>query len=154
MSIDRDQIGKWKKEGWKFRKKKVKGNLYITRRLGNQERGLGRYSDEVWRMIENTPIEPSKREQINELKKMAQDLLKEIRAADMSYYCTHIVDGFCNFWRVKEKIGVLQYIDSVIGEGYYKLVESRDGSSFWVFKATGFYCADCPAFSKEDHLLI
>jgi hypothetical protein len=61
-SVSKDEIKEWKKDGWVFRVKEVKGKQYITRRNGKQERGLGRYDDKLWRLIKNTSIEPSDHE--------------------------------------------------------------------------------------------
>jgi len=38
-------------EGWTLRIRNVKGKAYITLRLGNRERSLGLYSEELWRRV-------------------------------------------------------------------------------------------------------
>ena len=40
-------------DGWRFRKKKRKDAIYISARKGKEEKGLGRYSNEYWAMIED-----------------------------------------------------------------------------------------------------
>jgi len=149
MSISKDQIREWKKEGWKFRVKKVKGIKYISRRKGKEERGLGRYSDELWRLIQNTRIEPSEFEQRREAEILVEDLLKTVREYHMSVNCYHIVEGFCHFWRYDEKPGFFNIVDDRIGEGYYKKIVTGESSTFWVFKAVRFYCSNCLAFREE-----
>jgi len=149
MSVSQDEIRKWKKEGWKFRVKKVKGNQYITRRKGKNEKGLGRYNDKLWKLIQNTKIELSEFEQKLEAEKMVEDILKIIRVHHMSLNCSHVVEGFCHFWRYDEEPGFFNIVDDRIGEGYYKQIVTGKGPPFWVFQAVNFYCKDCSAFREE-----
>jgi len=147
--IDKDEIKEWKKEGWKFRVKKVKGKRYITRRKGKHEKGLGRYNDKLWKLIQNTKIEPSEFERKLEAEKMVEGVLKMIRVHRMSLNCSCVVEGFCHFWRYDEEPGFFNIVDDRIGEGYYKQIVPGKGPSFWVFKAVNFYCRDCSAFREE-----
>ena len=146
---DEDEIKEWKKEGWKFRVKKVKGRQYITRRKGKHERGLGRYSDRLWKLIQDTKIEPSEFERKLEAEKMVEGVLKMIRVHHMSLNCSRVVEGFCHFWRYDEEPGFFNIVDDRIGEGYYKQIVPGNGPPFWVFKAVNFYCRDCSAFREE-----
>jgi hypothetical protein len=146
---DEDEIKEWKKEGWKFRVKKVKGKQYITRRKGKHEKGLGRYSDRLWKLIQDTKIEPSEFERKLEAEKMVEDILKMIRVRHMSLNCSHVVEGFCHNWKYDEEPGFFNIVDDRIGEGYYKQIVPGNGPLFWVFKAVNFYCKDCSAFREE-----
>jgi hypothetical protein len=149
MSIGPDEIKEWKKEGWKFRVKQVKGKQYITRRKGKHERGLGRRNDKLWNLIQNTKIEPSELERRFEAERLIEGILKGIRVYHMSINCIHVVEGFCHFWRYDEEPGFFNIVDNRIGEGYYKQIVTGKGPSFWVFKAVNFYCKDCSAFREE-----
>jgi len=146
---DEDEIKEWKKEGWKFRVKKVKGRQYITRRKGKHEKGLGRYNDKLWKLIQNTKIEPSESERKLEAEKMVEDILKMIRVHHMSLNCSRVVEGFCHFWKYDEEPGFFNIVDDRIGEGYYKQIVPGNGPPFWVFKAVNFFCKDCSAFREE-----
>ena len=149
MSVSQDQIKEWKKEGWKFRVKVVKEKKYISRRKGKDEKGLGRYDDELWRLIQNTRIEPSELELRVETEKLVEGLVKTIREYHMSLNCIHIVEGFCHYWKYDEKPGFFNIVDNRVGEGYNKQVVTGEGSTFWVFKAVIFYCANCPVFKER-----
>lgn len=150
MGITEDDIREWKKEGWKFRVKTVKGKRYVTRRKGKEEKGLGRHSDELSKLIENTRIGPTRSEIRQEGEELVEGIMKQLRVSHMSFNCTHIVEGFCRYWRYRDKPGFFNIVDDRIGEGYYKQVEAGKESSFWVFKAVNFYCLNCPAFGKKN----
>ena len=117
MRISEGHIREWKKDGWKFRVKKVKGYKYISRRKGKIEKGLGRYNENLWRLIQNTGIEPSELELRLETEKLVEDLLKTIRAYHMSVNCIHVVEGFCHYWRYDEEPGFFNIVEYGIGEG-------------------------------------
>ena len=146
MDYNQETIKDWKKDGWSFRIKVVKGNRYITRRKGKQETSLGRYNNELWNMIEATSIEKTRQEERVEQEKRITDILSVIRPSLMSRICKHIVDGYCYFWRSDEPYGFFSIADD-IGDGFYRRIDEGD-SSFWVFKAVPFYCKNCSAFTR------
>jgi hypothetical protein len=156
MSVSRDQIREWKKDGWKFRVKVVKGKRYVSRRRGGEEKGLGLYDDGLWRLIRDTGVGPSDLELRGEVEGVVEGLVKVIREYHMSSSCVYIVDGFCDFWRYRERQGFFNIVDVRRGVGYYREVVTGEGSSYWVFRAERFYCAGCPAFrgSEESHVLL
>ena len=45
-------------EGWKGRRKKVKGRDYISLRKGTREKGLGPYTDELWMQLQGFGMTP------------------------------------------------------------------------------------------------
>jgi hypothetical protein len=92
MDFTEDDIREWKREGWKFRVKTVKGNLYVTRRKGKEEKGLGRHSDVKWKLIENTSIGPTRSELRREGEELVEGLMKQLRVSHVSFNCMHIVD--------------------------------------------------------------
>jgi hypothetical protein len=150
MGFTEDDIREWKKEGWKFRVKTVKGKRYITRRKGKEEKGLGRHRDVLWKLIENTSIGPTRSELRREGMELVEGLMTQLRASYMSLYCIHVIEGFCSYWRFRDKPGFFNIVDDRIGEGYYRQVEAGKESSFWVFKAVNFYCINCPAFGNKQ----
>lgn len=103
MSFSQEQISEWKKDGWTFRVKTSKGKQYITRRRGQEERGMGRYNDKLWNIIKDTDREydlhkqqqTEKENAINEI----EYRIKLNRAFEMGRSCSHSIDGFCHFWR-------------------------------------------------------
>ena len=153
MGVSREQIKEWKRDGWRFRIKKVKGKKYISRRKGGDEKGLGRHDEGLWRLIQSTKVEPSEWELRGKVEGVVEGLVKRIREYRMSSSCVHIVDGFCDYWRYDERLGFFKTVDARLGDGYYKEVTGA-GSSYWVFRAERFYCANCPAFrgSEESHV--
>ena len=146
MDYNQDEIRNWKKDGWSFRVKVVKGKKYITRRKRKQEKSLGRYSDKLWNLIEKTSIEKTQQEKRVEQENRITNILSVIRPALMSRVCKHIVDGYCFFWRSDDPYGFFSIADN-IGDGFYKNINDGN-SSFWVFKAVPFYCKNCSAFTR------
>jgi hypothetical protein len=154
MSIKRDEIKQWKINGWRFRKKTVKGNQYITRRKGKLERSLGRYNEKLWKLIENTAVEPTPSELQREAKKIIESIMELIRQNSMSRSCSHIIGEYCHYWRFSEKTGFFDIADNRLGKGYYRKVEIAGKTSFWVFKAEPFYCRNCSAYSTKNKYVI
>jgi hypothetical protein len=145
MGITQEEIKRWKLEGWVFRVKKVNGNRYITRRKGNAEKGLGRFKEELWNVINQTPTEPSRLKLINEVYRAIESMLEYDRTIYLQHSCSHIVDEYCYFWKHRDK-QFLNFIDTQLGEGYYKPITDKNGTTCWVFKVDYFYCKNCPAY--------
>ena len=152
--VSRDEIIEWKRDGWSFRVKEVKGKRYITRRKGGKERSLGRFDDGLWSMIESSSLSvqeivaQSKQGQDTEV--LVERILLDLRSYDMSRSCDHIVDGFCHYWRYGEIPGFFMIVDRSISEGLYAQIEPRNREPFWVFKALPFYCKNCPSYTRLD----
>lgn len=149
MRFNQEEIKQWKLDGWTFRIKNVKGKHYISRRKGQQEKGLGRYDEGLWKLIENTSVEPSRSKQRIEAEKTIEKIIDVIRSTRMSVNCSHITDEYCHFWRFTEKPGFFKIADSQLGEGYYRQISVGEDSSFWVFKSRPFYCRECSAYSAK-----
>ena len=147
MEYTAEDIQNWKKDGWSFRLKTVKGRKYVTRRKGKQEKSLGRYSDQLWNTIQKSSTEKTRQEKRIVQENRITDILSTIRPSLMSRLCKHVVDGYCFFWRSDEPYGFFSIADN-IGVGFYKKIEDGD-SSFWVFKAVPFYCKNCSAFTRR-----
>ncbi len=149
MGVSRDEIREWRIDGWVFRKKTVKGHQYITRRKGKQERSLGKFDERLWRLVEDTTLEFSEFERRRDTERAIEKIIEQIRIREMSQTCSHILDGFCYFWRSKVQYGFFSIADNGLGKGYYRQVDNGEGSPFWVFKAEPFYCNNCSAFRGE-----
>jgi len=150
--------GRWKLTGrpscsgnvraWTFRVKTVKEKNNITRRKGKQEKSLGRFNQELWSLIENTSVEASVLEQRFEIEKVIENLLEKIRAARKAKTCSHILEGYCHFWKYEEKLGFFTIADNQLGDGYYKQI-TKENKSYWIFKAEQFYCKYCSSFKRD-----
>ena len=152
MGINQDEIENWKNDGWAFRVKTVKGKRYITRRKGKQEKGLGRFDDNLWKLIHRVSIIPKQDVERIEAQKLIESIVHAYRSYEMSLDCSHIVDGFCFFWRYDEQPGFFRIADGVSLSEYYKEVEFDVESSFWVFKAEHFYCRGCTGYERSSQM--
>ena len=150
MSVNQDEIEYWKNDGWAFRIKTVKGKRYITRRKGKQEKSLGRFDEKLWNLIQRGSVIPKKVEERIKAQQTIESLLRVYRSFEMSLDCSHIVDGFCYFWRYGEQPGFFRIADKVSLSEYYKEVDFGVESSFWVFKAEHFYCRGCTGYARLD----
>jgi hypothetical protein len=158
MVLDRQEIIKWKNDGWTFRVKTVKGKRYITRRKRNREKSYGRYNERIWNIIKNTIAELSVSEQQVRAvadwrrgKELIKGLLGVTRITHMSKSCAHVIDGYCYFWKYDVKPAWFKIVNDGIGNGYYKQV-LEGGSFLWVFKALPFYCENCPEYKSKSNI--
>ena len=149
MSVNQDEIEYWKNDGWTFRIKTVKGKRYITRRKGKQEKSLGRFDEKLWNLIQSGSVIPKKVEERIKAQQTIESLLRVYRSFEMSLDCSHIVDGFCYFWKYGEQPGFFRIADKVSLSEYYKEVDFGVESSFWVFKAEHFYCRGCTGYARS-----
>jgi ribosomal protein L34 len=147
MSLSQDDIQNWKDDGWKFRVKTVKGKKYITRRRGKQEKGLGRFDEILWKMINRGSILSKKDLERIEYEKQIESLMYVYRGFEMSLDCVHITDGYCFFWKYDEQPGFFRLADSISAGTYYRKVD-HDAKLFWVFIALPFYCRGCTAYTR------
>ena len=148
MSVNQDKIDNWKKDGWTFRIKTVKGKRYITRRKGKQEKSLGRFDENIWKLIQRGTVLPKQVVERIEAQQTIESILRVYRSFEMSLDCSHIVDGFCYFWRYDEQPGFFRIADKVSLSEYYREVDFGVESSFWVFKAEAFYCRGCTGYAR------
>ena len=149
MSINQDEIKHWKNEGWTFRVKTVKGKKYITRRKGKQEKGLGRFNETLWKLIQRNSLLSKRDIERSEAKKSIMSLMDIYRSFEMSLDCSYIVDGFCHFWKYSEQPGFFRIADRAFDGEFYRRVDF-DESSFWVFKAENFYCYGCTSYERAQ----
>jgi ribosomal protein L34 len=150
MVVSQDDIKSWKDDGWTFRVKTVKGKKYITRRKGKQEKSLGRFDEKLWKLIHRSSVISKRDLERLDAQKIIGSLVHEIRGFDMSLDCSHIVDGFCFFWRFGDQPGFFRIADRVSLSDYYREVDFGGKPSFWVFKAVQFYCRGCSGYVRAQ----
>jgi hypothetical protein len=175
---DGEKIKKLIMDGWSFREKTVSGNRYITRRKGQTERGMGRFSDDLWSLISNslnegdpprsTEISGSVHEnQVSDNEKIflnsrakTNHLLEEGILMDRAVYMmTNCVyrdeEGYCIFWNWDKQPVFFRYSDELsIGEYTRKMVYINGvENSRWVYFASPWYCKACPSFESDLTIL-
>jgi hypothetical protein len=169
-------------DGWYFRKKKVDGNWYITRRKKQNERSLGRYDDDLWYMIEeetgktskkeeskkipqklnvkNNKIDYPKKTDIYEPKDKLQEGFSINRGLFMSINCLHIADGFCKYWTWDKKPSFFKTFDEEFGpkHDFYGLIDDVVKGKIvkrWAVRAYRDYCRNCPSYlSLKDIMFV
>jgi hypothetical protein len=148
-------------EGWNFRCKNVKKYTYITRRKGQKEVSLGRYSKAQWLLIQNA------KKSFSQLSKSAprlfsSDIFTELdhdfsiyRAIEKFNLCIfRDVEYFCRFWEWNERLPFFKKLE-MVGLSVKK-IEPSDQSKFsmWIHRASIYVCKDCVAFRSEKDPLI
>ena len=162
--VTNDDLKAYAAEGWTFRKKKRKGIQYISRRKGTKEYGLGRYSDEVWTMIEDvTQNSTGNNESTKEHAKtqIKQDpfikSLEEIKSDIIRHKmirCLHIdADGFCEYWRMEKPPKYAGEVNERELKVLFKKVKGPgDRTPVWLVMSNAVVCEVCPAFVDEAML--
>jgi hypothetical protein len=164
-TVTKDDLKAFAAEGWTFRKKMRKGIQYISRRKGTKEHGLGRYSDEVWTLIEDvtqnstdsdestkepvkTQIKPDEKFDpfIKSLEEIKSDIIrhKMIR-------CLHIdADGFCEYWRMEKPTKYAEELNErELKVLFKKLKGPGDRAPVWLVMSNAVVCEVCAAFIDE-----
>jgi hypothetical protein len=148
--FDEEDVLGYVRGGWHFRAKTVKGRKYITRRKGQEERGVGPFDPDLWasinRLIPQTAEEeaPSIQEEsvlgkdTNDLPKRTHDWVRRSeefrmelrrlqeyifthRGLEMVRTCMHIDDeGFCTYWSWENKPNYFGLFEELMGSGNYK----------------------------------
>ena len=164
-----EDISRYINQGYYFRVKEVNGIKYITRRKGSEERSLGRYTKEVWSMIERTrnqtdeaigekPIETTIEKPVEKTSPDTLGLLEQLKeevslskGLIMFTNCLHKVEGICTYWHWENKPRFFDILDKLDGPDassymltdivYEGRVEKR-----WTVKAQVVFCMNCPAY--------
>ena len=158
LSEFRDLVRGFVEKGWNFSVKTVSDRKYITARKRQEERGLGSFTDENWRIVEDL-LKEDKRE--SEDKKRREELVKGLleteeellkaleayRGAYMLSTCSHRVDGWCTYWKYREKPDFFRLLDTITGPESYKKIVVDKGES-WIVKPIGLYCINCSGYTK------
>ncbi len=170
---DEEEIERFIFDGWSFRVKTVSGKRYITRRKGKKERGMGSFSDELWRLISDTlkgedirvsaesseSVHVHQESDVQEVfldsRAHAHKLLEAGVLSDKGVYmwsnCVHKdEEGYCLFWNWGERPGFFRFSDELSLDLYTRKVVYLNGveSSRWVFSASPWYCQSCPVFES------
>jgi hypothetical protein len=157
----REEIEAFASDGWKFRKKLRKGILYVSRRKGRDEKGLGKYSDEYWAMIEDViksladrqkpagivKAQPRSNEVTDPLILAMKELEHNINV-HVYMQCQHKEDNdFCGFWLLEDLPRHGKQLNKKDLEYLFRKVNSIDGKTqAWAFKTTVGICSDCPRY--------
>jgi len=173
--ITTEEISNYVKQGYYFRVKEVNGTRYITRRKSREEKSLGRYTDEVWSMIEQEqkhkdkatdgkPAEiisekPDEPTPLNTLGLLEQ-IIEEVaigKGLIMYIGCLHNVEGTCTYWHWETKPGFFDTLDRLDASGprSYKLTDIVHKGQIvkrWTVKAQVAFCMNCPAYISEKDI--
>jgi hypothetical protein len=146
-------------DGWRFRVKKSKDRHYITRRKGQAEKSLGPYAEELWDMIiklQTRKKNPRATVSASRLRqKEFEEHLKMERGARYMTTCLFTEDGFCTFYRYKNKPESFKIEDKIYTEGLSKIKElTVNGKTehVWVHRANIPFCAECSAYISVEHV--
>lgn len=151
-------------DDWYFRIKNSHGHSYITKRKGDKEQSLGRYTDELWKTI--TKIKEKKRlimdlnptvasqemrshDPINIRLARALSSLQQFRDLQNARTCLFVGDNdFCKYWLLPD-IPAVEKMRNDWGDEFCKEVVDADGSKRLAIKANIFTCPGCPTFIDE-----
>lgn len=156
----RKQIEEFALNGWDFRVKPRKNKKYVSRRKGPQEKGLGRYTDEYWEMIQDvkrslTEAKEKSMQTQTETKEtihpllIAWEELEQNMKIYLNFRCLYLEhDRFCGYWLLEDLPRHGKQLDQTILEDYFRKVNSVDGKTqAWAFKPTKGVCSSCPSFT-------
>jgi hypothetical protein len=172
---DEEEIIKWIIDGWNFRIKTVSGKKYVTRRKGEKERGMGKFSKKLWRLISdtkedvNTGVSPksscSDQGNLRSGNDFLDSLIQKNKLLESSvlmdrgvYMWTNCIykdeDGYCIFWNWDKQPHFFRYVDELSHGKYKEKMVYINGveTSRWVYFASPWHCQSCPTF--ESYLTI
>ena len=153
--LTKEELKKLVKEGWKFRNRKINGKYYITRRKGKSERGLGRYNEDLWKMIQEivSDAQTKKGSHLSEIKDLWLEQLPHYHAVIKVVSCLfRDKDGYCSFYEVPDHLGKTEMEQSQRND-LYKIV-SIDDKEVRFYKVNMEYCRNCSAFLNKKHLAL
>jgi hypothetical protein len=167
--ITMEEISRYIHRGYYFRVKEVNGIKYITRRKGREERSLGRYTEEVWSMIERArnqtdeaigdkPVETTVEKPVEITSPDTVGLLEQLKeevslskGLIMFINCLHKVEGVCTYWHWESKPGFFDTLDKLDGQDQSSymltdIVNEGRVEKRWTVKAQGIFCLNCPSY--------
>jgi len=166
--ITEEEISRYIDQGYYFRVKEVNGIKYITRRKGREEKGMGRYTEEVWSMIQRArsqtdeaigekPVETTVEKTFPDTLGILEQLKEEIsvnKGLIMLTSCLHNVEGICTYWHWESKPGFFDILDRLDGpdpSSYIltDIVQEGQIEKRWTVKAQVIFCMNCPAYICE-----
>ncbi len=153
------ELSEFLEKGWSFRVKKSGNRHYITRRKGQVERSLGPYYEALWDMIikmQTRKKKPNVRVSASQI--MLSDFDKHLKMERGAHYmmtCLFTEDGFCTFYRYKDKPESFKIEDKIYTEGLSKIKEltvNGKTEQVWVHRANIPFCAECSAYISVEHV--
>ncbi|UCD45742.1 MAG: hypothetical protein JSV27_04455 [Candidatus Bathyarchaeota archaeon] len=171
--ISDEEILGYMRQGWKFRRKRVKKKYeYIIRRRRTAERGMGPFNEGFWDRIlfleyrfnseeERDRAPPSLRASLTQRdrRRIARSrdqlisTLRLFRGMQMAEKCVHAVEGFCRFWVWEHEDFFSSYYKDILipGSEYSRRIVSDEGVDAWIFQADSLYCGGCPAYTQSSN---
>jgi len=167
--ITEEEISRYINQGYYFRVKEVNGIKYITRRKGREERSLGRYTEEVWSMIERAlsqtdeaigekpvettvekPVEITSLDPLGLLEQLKEEVSLS-KGVIMFTNCLHKVEGVCTYWHWESKPRFFTILDKLDGQDQSSymltdIVHEGRTEKRWTVKAQVIFCMNCPAY--------
>jgi hypothetical protein len=147
------------KEGYKPRVKTSKGLEYMTLRMGNKEKGLGRVNpyieDTVWALFEeHKPADPKKEsEDAKIINREIHDTFQRIdnlRLFQIAKTCDHVKNGLCTKWRWSLNTWASVTKENQLFEPMANKITDQDGE-YYLLRPVGSYCSNCPEYlSKQE----
>jgi len=175
--VDEEEIKKYFLNGWNFRIKTVGGKKYITRRKGQKERGMGKFSKKLWRLISdihedvntsesressksNHVDQNSDNEGLIESRKETHRLLEcgvlKDRGGYMWKNCIYKdEEGYCIFWNWEKPPNFFRFSEELSLDNHKLKMVYINGleTSRWVYSASPWYCQSCPTFNTDLTIL-
>ena len=160
--VTQEKIRALAEGGYSFREKRSKAYYYMSaRKSGAKDIALGRHSDELWAVIQETvksvkekgdstgftPIQEDAKEVVVPFilawKDLEENMIK-YRFWECSYRGS---DSFCGYWLLGDLPMQSKQRSSEDLERSFRKVISVDGRLYcWAFKTTVGICASCPSF--------
>ena len=145
------------KEGYKPRVKTSKGLDYMTLRMGNKEKGLGRVNpyieDTIWALFEeHKPADPKKESKnakiINREIHDTFQRIHNIRLFQIAKTCKQIKEGLCTKWRWSPKTWASVTEKNQLFKPMANKITDQDGE-YYLLRPVGSYCSNCPEYISK-----
>lgn len=175
--VDEEEMKKLIFDGWNFRIKTVSGKKYITRRKGQKERGMGKFSKKLWRLLSdiqedvNTSVSressSSKHvDQNSDNESLIDSLMETHRLLESGvlkdrgvYMWSNCIykdeEGYCIFWNWDKQPSFFRFSEELSLDNHkFKMVYINGvETSRWVYSASPWYCQSCPIFETDLTIL-
>jgi hypothetical protein len=173
-----EEISDYLKSGWHYHKKQGGDKVYIVRRKGQATRGSGRYSETLWRRIQELEHQlilhreefelqkiqteddtrarrERRRETHRKIVKAREGLYRRLSVWRGMYKysnCRHKVEKYCKFWFWEKQMPFFSNIEDmkIPGVIFLRQVNDEVGNKGWIVKADSDYCNNCPAFEPIE----
>jgi hypothetical protein len=156
-------------EGYRFRVKLVgKKYRYVTMRLGQSEKSLGRFSDELWERVTRLSDQwlaaraeaegkgaMDMEDSLLRHRRIARARSNLVRALGVERgiaklrSCSHLVEGFCHFWVWEGEKLFFRFVGDTFQPGVEYKKKVGDSLEGWIFRASPDYCQYCSSYIRE-----